>query len=79
MLHAGLLAPIYEETTKLVNQIVCPSCEITIYDLNNRDGINRARELGVKSLPAIAVNDKLLEYSSELDLSETVLRQSGIG
>ena len=40
--------------------------------MNNTGGIKRARELGVKSLPAIAVNDKLLEYSSELGLNEAL-------
>ncbi len=46
--------------------------------MNNTDGINRAKDPSVKSLPAIAVNDKLLEYSSELGLTEAVLRQSVI-
>ena len=74
--------PICEPTVDLVKSLACPSCEVTIYDLskdNNKEIQNRATRYGVKRIPAVAVNRKLLECCETGSISENSLRQAGVG
>jgi len=74
--------PICEPTVDLVKSLACPSCEVTIYDLskdNNKEIQNRATRYGVKRIPAVAVNGKLLECCETGSISENSLRQAGVG
>lgn len=52
--------PLCEETLYAVRELPSESCEVTIHDLNQTSGAQRARELGVSRVPAIAVDGKLL-------------------
>ena len=51
--------PACEETIELVNRIACPSCEVQVLDMRQSDVAKRAKELGVTSVPAVAVDGKL--------------------
>ena len=53
--------PLRTETVELVNRLSCPSCDVTVVDMQDIKGATRARELGVKSVPAVAVNGKLAD------------------
>jgi len=70
--------PVCTDTINLVNKIACPSCEIFVYDMHESDVAERANKLGVKSVPAVAVNGKLLK-SHENGINESSLRQAGVG
>ncbi len=45
-----------EETIRLVKSIACPSCDITVLDMKQRDIAERAKSLGVRSVPAVVIN-----------------------
>ena len=64
--------PLCEETLKSVQDLPLESCEITIHDLNETSGAQRAKELKVARVPAIAVNGQLLSCceSEKPDLSK---------
>ena len=67
--------PIYESTVDLVNKWSCPSCEIITYDLNkdNKKEIrNKATAYGIERIPAVAVNEKLLECCDMSSVSENI-------
>ena len=68
-----------EDTVALVNQLACESCEITVLDMHTDEGLQRARALGVQRVPAVAVNDELLACCTTNAVSDTALRDSGIG
>ncbi len=71
--------PLCEETVKLVKRIACPSCEITVLDMKDSAVADRAKSLGVQSVPAIAIDGKLAECCIGRGLDEAALRAMGIG
>jgi glutaredoxin 3 len=71
--------PACEETIKLVQQIACESCEITVLDMHDAKVAARARSLGVKSVPAVAVNGELADCCANRGPNENALRAAGIG
>ena len=61
-----------------VRGISCPSCEIRVLDMKDPKVAGRARELGVESVPAVAVNGKLTAGTGGcIDLE--ALKKAGIG
>ena len=70
---------ICEETISLVKSIGCESCDIVVHDMRRSSAVQRALQLGVKSLPAIAINGKLADCCSERGPDEATLRAAGLG
>jgi len=66
-------------TVQLVRKIACSSCDVSVLNINDRKVAQRAKALGVSSVPAIAVNGKLAACCSGRGPDETVLRSAGIG
>ena len=71
--------PICEEIIKLVNGIVCSSCEVAILDMNDSDVSKRAKHLGINKVPAVAINGKLADCCVASGVDEVTLKASGIG
>jgi len=71
--------PVCQDTIDLVNRMACPSCEISVLDMNDRDVASRAASLGVRSVPAVAINGKLADCCSGRGVDENILRNAGIG
>ena len=71
--------PLCEDAVKLVNSLACPSCDVTVVDMKDIQGMTRARELGVKSVPAVAINDKLADCCAGRGPDEATLRGAGLG
>ena len=44
--------PACEETIGLVNCMACPSCDVAVLDMHDDVVADRAKELGVTSVPA---------------------------
>ena len=40
-----------QETIDLINQIACPSCEITVHDMHDAGVAKRAKALGICPFP----------------------------
>lgn len=64
---------------KLVEQMACDSCEVTVLDMNDTDVAERARDLGVESVPAVAVDGTLLRCCADRGISKEALRDAGVG
>jgi hypothetical protein len=75
--------PVCEPTVELVRKVACPSCEVIIYDLREGCITNECRDkvklYGITRLPAVAVNDDLLECCKVGPVSESELRAAGVG
>ncbi len=67
-----------DEAVALVKRIACPSCEVTIHDMKQESGAKRAKELGVKRVPTMAVDGKLAGCCVG-GVDEQSLRAAGIG
>lgn len=71
--------PACQETIKLVNRVACPSCEISVLDMNDAQVAERARSLGIRVVPAVVVDGKLAACCSGSGPDEGALRAAGIG
>jgi len=68
-----------DDTIALVKQLACPSCDVTILDMKDKEVANRAKHLGIKSVPAVVVDGKLAECCAGRGPNEASLKAAGIG
>lgn len=71
--------PLCRETVEQVRQLACPSCEIEVVDMHGIAGLTRARELGVRSVPAVAVDGKLAGCCAGRGPDLETLQAAGLG
>lgn len=71
--------PACEETLQLINSIACPSCEISVLDMKDPAVAARAKKLGVRSVPAVAINGELAGCCAGRGPDLQNLRNAGIG
>ena len=71
--------PACEETISRVRDLTCPSCEVVILDMKDAGIAQRAKDLGVRSVPAIAIDGKLADCCSGRGPDEVVLQAAGLG
>jgi len=68
-----------EDTVILINKIACPSCEVEILDMHKPDVAKKAKQYGVRSVPAVVVDGKLADCCAGRGPDEGQLRAAGIG
>lgn len=68
-----------DETVELVNRLACPSCEVEVLDLQQAHVAARAKQLGVQSVPAVAVDGELADCCAGRGPDEPSLRAAGVG
>ena len=68
-----------KETIELVNRMSCPSCEVSVLDMHQAGVARRARELGIRSVPAVVIDGKLADCCAGRGPQESVLRAAGAG
>jgi hypothetical protein len=71
--------PACQETVDLVKRIACPSCDVSVLNMND-DGVSqRAKTLGIHRVPAVVIDGKLADCCSVSAPDEQSLRTAGIG
>jgi glutaredoxin len=71
--------PACQETIDLVNRVACPSCEVSVLDMNDPQVAKRAKDLGVRSVPAVVIDGKLADCCAGRGPDEATLRSAGLG
>ena len=71
--------PACEPTVELVKRLACPSCEVSVLDMNQPQVAERAKQLGVERVPAVAVDGQLAGCCRTGGPSEEALREAGLG
>ena len=71
--------PACESTVQLVKSIACPSCDVQVLDMNKPDVAAKAKQYGVKSVPAVVINGKLAGCCTGAGPDEATLRAEGLG
>ena len=71
--------PACQETVNLVQQVACPSCDVSILDMHDPAVAQRAKSLGIHSVPAIVINGKLADCCQGRGPDEATLRAAGLG
>jgi len=68
-----------EDTIKLVNSLAYPSCEVSILDMKDTGVAGRAKQLGIRSVPAVVIDGKLADCCTGRGPDEATLRAAGLG
>ena len=71
--------PVCADLVDLVKATACPDCEVTIYNLNQGQGVEEAKRYGVNAVPAVVMEGKLLECCKRAHPTEHDLKAAGIG
>lgn len=70
--------PICEPAVRLVEELACPDCEVTVHDLRQA-GADRAADYGIKVVPAVVVDGTLLSCCRATGPTREELLAAGIG
>jgi glutaredoxin 3 len=71
--------PACDEAIQLINRVACPSCEVTILDMENPAVASRAKHLGIRSVPVVVINGMLADCCTGRGPDEATLRAAGLG
>ena len=71
--------PACQETIDLVNRMACPSCDVSILDMNDASVAGRAKKLGIRSIPAVAIDGRLAGCCAGRGPDQSSLRSAGLG
>lgn len=68
-----------EETIKLVKSLACSSCDVSVLNMNDAATASRAKQLGIKSVPAVVVDGKLASCCEGRGPDAESLKAAGVG
>lgn len=68
-----------KDVIERVKAAACPSCEISVHDIAAPGVAERARQLGVFSLPAVAIDGALADCCTGRGPDLAVLKAAGLG
>ena len=71
--------PACQEALDIIQRIACPSCEVTVLDMNDINVAKRAKQLGIRAVPAVVIEGQLAACCSGSGIDEQVLRVAGLG
>jgi hypothetical protein len=68
-----------EETVALIKKIACSSCDVQILDMHDKKIAGKARQYGIRSVPAVVIDGKLADCCAGRGPQEASLRAAGVG
>lgn len=71
--------PACQRAVDLVNKIACPSCKLSVLDMNDNRVSQRAGGLDIHRVPAVVIDGKLADCCLVSAPDEQSLRAAGIG
>ncbi len=75
----GAGCPVCEKARALVERLACPSCTVEVLDMHDPSVAERAKEYGIRSVPAVVVDGRLAQCCAGRGPDEATLRAAGIG
>ncbi|MGH8789641.1 MAG: thioredoxin family protein [Cupriavidus necator] len=71
--------PVCADAVGLVKSLASASCEIDVLDMRDSAVAQRATALGVRSVPAVAIDGQLASCCAGRGVDEASLRAAGLG
>ena len=71
--------PACTEAIEMVRRAAGPSDEVTVHDMKNVNVAQRAKSLGIRSVPSVMIEGKVADCCSGRGVDEQVLRAAGLG
>jgi predicted transcriptional regulator YheO len=70
---------ICQEAIDAVLREACPSCEVIVHDMKDSQVVRRAKNFGIRSVPAVVIDSKLSSCCTGSGINIQVLRSEGLG
>jgi len=67
-----------EEAIEMVTRLAGDSCDVRVLNMSDMDVVKRARALGVRSVPAVAIDGQLASCCAGRGVDEQSLRAAGL-
>jgi glutaredoxin 3 len=71
--------PVCGEAVEMVRRIACTSCEVTVLDMKDPEVAERAKGLGIRSVPAVLIDGRLADCCRGRGPDEEALKAAGVG
>jgi glutaredoxin 3 len=71
--------PVCNDAVDMIKRISCKDCEINVLDMKDPPVADRAKSLGIRSVPAIVIDGKLADCCAGRGPDEATLKASGLG
>ncbi|NNG06839.1 MAG: glutaredoxin [Desulfobacteraceae bacterium] len=73
--------PLCDETVKMVQDLACEYCEVSVYNLQSKtpEYLAKANDYGINSVPTVVVNGKVLDCCKRGKITREDLEVAGIG
>lgn len=71
--------PACEEAIRMVNRVACQSCEVSVLDMHDPTVAKGAKDLGIRSVPAVVIDGKPADCCAGRGPDEAALRSAGLG
>ena len=75
--------PVCDPVVQMIKELVCDECEVTTYDLvkqcDDKTCLTKMNEYGIQKIPAVVVNEKLLDCCKDSAITKEKLMEAGIG
>lgn len=71
--------PLCQEAIATIKDNACPSCEVSVHDMNDPAVASRARSLGIKSIPAVAIDGQPAHCCEGRGPDIETLKAAGLG
>jgi glutaredoxin len=68
-----------EEAIVMVQRNACQFCEVTVLDMKDPVVADRAKALGIRSVPAVVIDGKLADCCEGRGPDEATLKAAGLG
>jgi hypothetical protein len=66
-------------TIEMVQRVAGPSCEVTVLDMREPAVARRAKDMGIRSVPAVVIDGTLADCCTGRGVDEATLRAAGLG
>ena len=70
---------ICNEVVEMVKKNICPSCDVSVLDMHKPEVSERAKKLGIKSIPAVVIDGKVADCCSGRGPDLETLKACGLG
>jgi len=71
--------PVCQDAIAAIKNASCSSCEVTVLDMHDPAIADRAKLLGIKSIPAVAIDGKLAGCCADRGIDIDTLKAAGLG
>jgi glutaredoxin len=75
--------PLCDEAVERVEELACPDCKVTIYDLSNpcksKECLEKVKTYGVSSVPTIVIDGKIADCCERGKPDRETLLRLGLG